>query len=225
MFTQSLSSDDMNEISEQTVAFGLENIPITILFNRLLPWNANLKTLIDFKTIVENFCIHKFFQYVKNQAAYIYIYFVLSNLNDVNDSVFTRLQKTTKWYKSGTHELFTFMESIIEGFKIPDEIESVTEAIEKISVDTIGQFKDCTNNINEEYKKKSWFNDILSNMNSDYVIKLNYDFFKNCVDAIHFINKYIFFLNSTDGLHDKLKTYDVQELCKNDNLDNVFNVN
>jgi hypothetical protein len=62
-------------------------------------------------------------------------------------------------------------------------------------------------------------------MNSDYVIKLNYDFLKNCVDAIHFINKYIFFLNSTDGLPDKLETYDVQELCNNDVLDNVFNVN
>jgi hypothetical protein len=62
-------------------------------------------------------------------------------------------------------------------------------------------------------------------MNSDYVIKLNYGFLKNCVDAIHFINKYIIFLNSTDGLPDKFKTYDVQELCENGNLDNVFNAN
>jgi hypothetical protein len=117
------------------------------------------------------------------------------------------------------------MESTIEGFKIPDEIKSITEAIEKISVDTIGQFNDCTNNINEEYKKNSWFNDILSNINPYYIIKLNYVFLKNCVDAIHFINKYIFFLNSTDGLPYKLKTYDVQELCDNDNLNNVFIAN
>jgi inorganic pyrophosphatase len=84
------------------------------------------------------------------------------------------------------------------GFKIPDEIKLVIEAIEKISVDTIGQFKDCTNSIKKEYEKNSTFNDILSNRNSDYVIKLNYGFLKNCVDAIHFINKYIMFLNSTD---------------------------
>jgi hypothetical protein len=104
----------MKKIREQTVAFYLENIPMTMLYNQLLPWNANLKTLIDFKTIVENVCMHKLFQYVKNQATYIYVNFVLTNLNDVNDDVFTRLQKTTKWYKSGKHELFKFMESTIE---------------------------------------------------------------------------------------------------------------
>jgi inorganic pyrophosphatase len=172
--------------------------------------------------------MHKLFQYVKNQAVYIIIYFEITNLNDVNDGVFTRLQKTTKWYKLGTEELFMFMESTIEGFKIPDEIKSIIEEIEKISVDTIGQFRDCMNNIKEEYKKKSRFNDILSNMNSDYVIKLNYGFLKNCVDAIHFINKYTIFLNNTNGLPEKLKYFginDINELCNNDNLDNVFNAN
>jgi hypothetical protein len=112
------------------------------------------------------------------------------------------------------------MDMTIEGFKIPDECKSVFEAIEKISVHTIGQFKDS---VKEKYEKNWKINDILSNMNSDHVIKLNQLFFKNCVDAINFINKYILFLNGTDGLPYKLETYDVQEFCKN--LDNIFNTN
>ncbi|XP_025405052.1 DNA-directed RNA polymerase subunit beta'-like [Sipha flava] len=164
----SLGSNDLNEIREQTVKIGLENIPITMLYNQFLPWNANLKTLIDFKTIVENLFIHKLCQYVKSQAAYIYIYFELTNVNDVHDGVLARLKKSTKWYKSGTQELFKFMESTIEGFEIPDESKSVIEAIENISVHTIGQFKECTNSIKEEYEKNSRFNDILSNKNSDH---------------------------------------------------------
>jgi hypothetical protein len=117
------------------------------------------------------------------------------------------------------------MESTIEGFKIPDEINSVIEAIEKISVHTIDEFKDYMDNMTEDYEKNSRLNDILSSMDSDDVIQLNKGFLKNCVDAINFINKYIVFLNSTDGLPDLLETYDVQELCKNGNLDSVFITN
>jgi hypothetical protein len=225
IFTQNLNSDDLNEIRKQTVTLGLENIPITMLYDQILPWNANLKTLIDFKTIVENVFTQKLCQYVKSQAEYIYIYFVFTDVNDVNDGVFTRLQKSTKWYKSGTQELFKLMESTIEGFKIPDEINSVIVAIEKISIHTIDEFKDCMDYMKEDHEKKSRLNDILSSINSDYVIQLNKDFLKNCVDAIHFINEYIVFLNNTDGLPDLLETYDVQELCKNGNLDSVFITN
>ncbi|XP_025405467.1 uncharacterized protein LOC112679768 [Sipha flava] len=49
MFTQSLSSDDLIEIREQTVLLGEETLSITMLYYHLLPWNANLKTLIVFK--------------------------------------------------------------------------------------------------------------------------------------------------------------------------------
>jgi hypothetical protein len=224
IFIQILSSEDLIEIREQTVTFGEINrsISITMLYYQILPWNANLKTLIDFKIIVDKIVFYKFCQYVKSHAVNIYIYFELTNENDVNDGVISRLKKSNQWYKLGFRELYNFMKSTTEGLKIPDECKSDIEAIEKISVITIGQFKHF---IKEKYEKSSKIKDILSNMKSDYVTELNQIFLKNCVDAIHFINKYILFLNSTDGLPYKLKINDVQELCKKDNLDNVFNVN
>jgi uncharacterized protein YeeX (DUF496 family) len=222
MFTQSLSSEDLIEIREQTVSFGEENISITILYYHLLPWNANLKTLIDFKIIVEKIVVYKFCQHVKSHAVNTYIYFELTNENYVNDGVISRLKKSTKWYKFGFQALFKFMKLTIEEFKISDECKSDIEAIEKINILAIDQFK---NFIKEKYKNSSKIKDILSNMKSDYVTQLNQIFLKNCVDAINFINKYILFLNRTDGLPYKLKINDVQELCKKDNLDNVFNAN
>jgi uncharacterized protein YeeX (DUF496 family) len=220
MFTQSLSTDGLTEIKEQTVSLGEEKISITMLYYHLLPWNANLKTLIEFKIVIENIVVYKFCQYVKSHAVYIYIYFELSNVNEVNGSVFARLKESTKWYKLGFQELFKFMKLTIEGFKIPDVCKSNFEAIEKISVLTIDQFK---NFIKEKNEKSSRINDILSNMKGDYVTQLNRNCLKNCVDAIHLINKYILFLNETNGLPYKLDTNVVQELCKN--LDNIFNAN
>jgi hypothetical protein len=220
MFTQSLSSDDLIEIREQTVLLGEENISITMLYYHLLPWNANLKTLIDFKIIVDNIFIYKLCQYIKDQIVYIYIYFELTNLIDVKEGVFSRLKISTNWFNRGTQALFKFMDLTIKGFKIPDECKSDMEAIEKISVITIVRFKES---VKEKYEKYWKINNILSNMKSDYVTELNQIFLKNCVDAIRFINKYIFFLNRTDGLPYKLETNNVQEICKN--LDNVFNAN
>jgi hypothetical protein len=220
MFIQCLSTEYLTEIREQTVPLGEEKLSITMLYYHLLPWNANLKTLIDFKIIVDNIFIYKLCQYIKNQIVYIYIYFELTNINDVKEGVFSRLKKSTKWFKWGTQALFKFMDLTIEGFKIPDECKSVTEAIEKISVDTVVRFKDS---MKEKYEKSSRINDILSNINSDNVTQFNQFFLNNCVDAIYFINKYILFLNGTNGLPYKLETYDFQELCKN--LDNVFNAN
>jgi hypothetical protein len=166
--------------------------------------------------------IDSFFQYVKMHAINIYVYLESTNVNDVNDRVISQQKKSNKWYTLGFQELYMFMKVTIEGFKIPDGCKSDIKSIGEISVHTIGQFKDL---IKEKYEKNSSINDILSIMKSksDYVTQLNQDILKNCVDAIHFINKYILFLKRIDGLPYKLETNNDEELCKN--LDNVFNAN
>uniref|UniRef100_A0A2S2R8H9 Uncharacterized protein n=1 Tax=Sipha flava TaxID=143950 RepID=A0A2S2R8H9_9HEMI len=223
IFTQTLSYDHLNEIRQKTVKIGLKKIPVTELYNQLLPWNTNLRTLIDFKTLIEKCFIRKLFRYVWRHATLIFIYFQFTDVKDVTDEVFQRLKKSTKWYRSGTQELYQFMEATIVGFKIPEEIKFVIKEIERMSVKTIGQFNVCMKYIKEKYeKKKKSRTNIFSRLRStDFVTRLNRYFLNNCIDAVNFINNYISFVNNS-RVTLNMNTYVVQELCKNDNLHNVF---
>jgi hypothetical protein len=64
--------------------------------------------------------------------------------------------------------------------------------------------------------------DILFGIQLGDISTLNKIFLNNCYDAVHFINNCISIINNSKVIQNNLDTYNPEELCRNDNLDNLF---
>jgi hypothetical protein len=226
IFTEFQSSEALNDIKECIISLKQERVPIIEMYNQLLPWNLNLKTLVDFKTLTDKYFLDKLLGFIWRQVRIIIYYFEYTPVANISNEIFRRLNVSTKWYYTGTSELNNILFLTEETSRVINTMASLIQMLETVSVTAIDHFLKAVNNIQNSYEGMGNNVDMSLNINgTNFAIQLNQTFLNNCYDALNYINNYIWIINKSKVLNNNLDTYNLDENCKTDSLDHVFTEN
>jgi hypothetical protein len=218
--TVSQGSDYWNDIKVSKTMYASVSMPLMAIYNQLIPWNLNFESFNRFKSTINKSLLEKLHEYVWRQSQIIVLYVDNSVINYISDEVFQRLKISFKWFKVGAPVLFNILRYTEGYLKIPQQHPSSVTEIENASVDTIQQYCIATKHMKVNYVK-SWKDEEIVGF-VDTSTRLTNIFLKNCYDAVNFINNYISIINKSKIMKNNLDTYNFVELCRNDDLDNLF---
>lgn len=228
IFTETQNSKYLNEIKEHKIEMTgyNEKVPLIELYNQLIPWNLNVKELIQFKFSIDQFFIDRLSEIFWRQAIIILYYFEYINVEHDNNEVYYRLKNSFRWYKAGTPVLLRIMSLTSNDMYFSNDIKLFIDTIENINDNGIDQtFIGLKNTAKNREKKVLDMHDLLNNIKTDFPTNLNRIFLNNCYDALNVINTYISIINkSSKQISNNSNAFDFlkSELCTEDELDNVF---